>query len=68
MQLESFMDEQSYKNEHKMHVELIRTLARVGPNTEPKTRDDCEFNNQSPRSISQQFHTVAFHKTECFAI
>ena len=40
MQLEAFMDEPSYAHEHSMHVELIRTLARVGPNTEPKLRDD----------------------------
>ena len=42
MQLTSFMDDPAYKHEHYMHLELIRTLARVGPNTEPKLRDHCE--------------------------
>ncbi|CAC5412344.1 RAB11-binding protein RELCH,RAB11-binding protein RELCH homolog [Mytilus coruscus] len=38
MQFLTFMDDSAYRDEHKVHIELIHTLARVGPNTEPKHR------------------------------
>lgn len=40
MQFLSFMDDSAYREEHRVHVELIHTLARVGPNTEPKFREE----------------------------
>ena len=42
MQLQSFMDDPIYQDQHGVHLELVRTFARVGPNAEPKFRDDCE--------------------------
>ncbi|XP_062567299.1 RAB11-binding protein RELCH homolog [Saccostrea cucullata] len=40
MQFVTFMDDPVYRNEHEVIIELIRTLARVGPNAEPRFRDD----------------------------
>ncbi|KAK3746890.1 hypothetical protein RRG08_030301 [Elysia crispata] len=42
MQLQMFFDEQVYREEHAVHVELIRTLARCGPNAEPRFREECD--------------------------
>ena len=44
MQFQFFMDDPTYRDHHAMQVELVRTLARIGPNTEPKFRDECELN------------------------
>lgn len=43
MQFLTFMDDSAYRDEHKVHIELIHTLARVGPNTEPKFREECKY-------------------------
>ncbi|XP_059148848.1 RAB11-binding protein RELCH-like isoform X1 [Physella acuta] len=40
MQLQMFFDEPAYRDQHAVHVELIRTLARCGPSAEPKFRDE----------------------------
>ncbi|XP_067652799.1 RAB11-binding protein RELCH homolog [Haliotis asinina] len=40
MQLQTFFDDPVYREQHVVHVELIRTIAHVGPNTEPKFRDE----------------------------
>ncbi|KAL8571755.1 hypothetical protein ACOMHN_051122 [Nucella lapillus] len=40
MQLQSFFDDPMYREHHAVHVELIRTLARCGPNAEPKFQDE----------------------------
>ncbi|XP_064641709.1 RAB11-binding protein RELCH homolog [Lineus longissimus] len=40
MQIQTFMDDPLYKDQHDLLVELIRTFARVGPNAEPKFRDE----------------------------
>uniref|UniRef100_K1PHE9 Uncharacterized protein n=1 Tax=Magallana gigas TaxID=29159 RepID=K1PHE9_MAGGI len=43
MQFVTFMDDPMYRDEHEVNIELIRTLARVGPNAEPRFRDDREY-------------------------
>ncbi|XP_041376691.1 RAB11-binding protein RELCH homolog [Gigantopelta aegis] len=40
MQLQTFFDDPLYRDQHSIHVELIRTMARVGPNSEPRFRDE----------------------------
>ncbi|CAL1295701.1 unnamed protein product [Larinioides sclopetarius] len=40
MQLQTFLDDQLYRDQHLLYVEIIRTFAKVGPNTEPKFRDE----------------------------
>ena len=43
MQLQTFFDDPVYREHHAVHVELIRTLARCGPNAEPRFQDECEY-------------------------
>lgn len=43
MQLASFLEDPQYQDQHSLHMEIIRTFGRVGPNTEPRFRDDCTY-------------------------
>ena len=45
MQFQSFLDDPMYTDQHSLHVEVIRTFACVGPNAEPKFRDECEYDS-----------------------
>ncbi|CAH1269897.1 KIAA1468 [Branchiostoma lanceolatum] len=40
MQFQQFLDDPQYREQHTLHVEIIRTFARIGPNAEPKFRDE----------------------------
>uniref|UniRef100_A0A3P8VK87 LisH domain and HEAT repeat-containing protein KIAA1468 n=1 Tax=Cynoglossus semilaevis TaxID=244447 RepID=A0A3P8VK87_CYNSE len=40
MQLASFLEDPQYQDQHSLHMEIIRTFGRVGPNAEPRFRDD----------------------------
>ncbi|XP_053322112.1 RAB11-binding protein RELCH isoform X1 [Spea bombifrons] len=40
MQLASFLDDPQYQDQHSLQTEIIRTFGRVGPNAEPKFRDE----------------------------
>lgn len=40
MQFQAFMDDPLYKDHHLVHIELVRTFGKIGPNAEPKFRDD----------------------------
>ncbi len=42
MQFQTFMEDPMYKDQHGLYVELIKTFARIGPNAEPKFRDECK--------------------------
>ncbi|KAJ3611353.1 hypothetical protein NHX12_021369 [Muraenolepis orangiensis] len=35
MQLSSFLEDPQYQDQHSLHMEIIRTFGRVGPNAEP---------------------------------
>lgn len=48
MQLASFLEDPQYQDQHSLHMEIIRTFGRVGPNTEPRFRDDCTLVVQLP--------------------
>lgn len=43
MQLQTFLDDPVYRDQHTVQMEIIRTFARVGPNAEPRFRDECKF-------------------------
>ena len=43
MQFQTFMDDPMYRDQHALHVEIIKTFARMGPNAEPRFRDECEY-------------------------
>ena len=45
MQFQTFMDDPMYSNQHDLHLELVATLGRVGPNAEPRFRDECKSAN-----------------------
>uniref|UniRef100_A0A673GSH3 LisH domain and HEAT repeat-containing protein KIAA1468 homolog n=1 Tax=Sinocyclocheilus rhinocerous TaxID=307959 RepID=A0A673GSH3_9TELE len=40
MQLASFLEDPQYQDQHSLHMEIIKTFGRVGPNTEPRFRDE----------------------------
>jgi hypothetical protein len=41
--LQTFLDDPIYREEHALHLELVSTFARVGPNAEQKFRDECMY-------------------------
>ncbi|XP_074135138.1 RAB11-binding protein RELCH isoform X3 [Sminthopsis crassicaudata] len=40
MQLASFLEDPQYQDQHSLHIEIIKTFGRVGPNAEPRFRDE----------------------------
>uniref|UniRef100_A0A8D0C699 RAB11 binding and LisH domain, coiled-coil and HEAT repeat containing n=1 Tax=Scleropages formosus TaxID=113540 RepID=A0A8D0C699_SCLFO len=40
MQLASFLEDPQYQDQHSLHMEIIGTFGRVGPNAEPRFRDE----------------------------
>ncbi|XP_077592008.1 RAB11-binding protein RELCH homolog isoform X6 [Stigmatopora nigra] len=40
MQLAAFLEDPQYQDQHSLHMEIIRTFGRVGPNAEPRFRDE----------------------------
>ena len=43
IQFQSFLDDPAYRDEHTLLVQLIHTFGKVGPNAEPKFRDECKY-------------------------
>lgn len=43
MQLASFLEDPQYQDQHALHTEIIKTFGRVGPNAEPRFRDECKL-------------------------
>lgn len=43
MQLASFLEDPQYQDQHSLHTEIIKTFGRVGPNAEPRFRDECKL-------------------------
>eukprot|EP00117_Sycon_ciliatum_P026885 scpid10148/ scgid21963/ LisH domain and HEAT repeat-containing protein KIAA1468 homolog len=78
VQLTSFLDEPTYEEEHAMHVEIIKTLGRVGPNSDPMFRDqfvlprlhslaaknNTSTNRTKRRDIAMELHE-AFRTLAC---
>ena len=42
LQFQNFLDDPGYADQQQMQLALIKTLARVGPNAEPRFRDECK--------------------------
>ncbi|XP_041100481.1 RAB11-binding protein RELCH homolog isoform X3 [Polyodon spathula] len=40
MQLASFLEDPQYQDQHSLQMEIIKTFGRVGPNAEPRFRDE----------------------------
>ena len=57
LQFQSFLDDPIYEDEHAIHLEVVKTLADIGPNVEPKLRDECTRNatHERPPAILPSF-------------
>ncbi|XP_076331644.1 RAB11-binding protein RELCH homolog isoform X1 [Tachypleus tridentatus] len=73
LQLQTFLDDPVYRDQHVLEIELIHTFARVGPNIEPRFRDDFVLprlaslaakNNQSQNETKRQ--TIASALLEAY--
>ena len=37
------MDDPVYRDQHNVHMQLVKTLAHIGPNVEPRFREECKY-------------------------
>ncbi|XP_078055986.1 RAB11-binding protein RELCH homolog isoform X1 [Mustelus asterias] len=58
MQLASFLEDPQYHDQHSLHMEIIKTFGRVGPNAEPKFRDEFVLPNLHKLAISNNQQAV----------
>uniref|UniRef100_UPI00398F2259 RAB11-binding protein RELCH homolog isoform X2 n=1 Tax=Pristiophorus japonicus TaxID=55135 RepID=UPI00398F2259 len=58
MQLASFLEDPQYHDQHSLHMEIIKTLGRVGPNAEPRFRDEFVLPNLHRLAISNNQQAV----------
>ncbi|XP_061777958.1 RAB11-binding protein RELCH homolog isoform X4 [Nerophis ophidion] len=58
MQLASFLEDPQYQDQHSLHVEIIRTFGRVGPNAEPRFRDDFVLPNLHKLALANNSQVV----------
>ena len=64
MQFQSFMDDPTYKDQHAMHLELIRTFGRIGPNIDPKFRDEFILPRLTAMTVQNQLTTNDTRKAD----
>ncbi|XP_075777499.1 RAB11-binding protein RELCH isoform X3 [Pelodiscus sinensis] len=74
MQLASFLEDPQYQDQHSLHTEIIKTFGRVGPNAEPRFRDEFVIphlhklalvNNQ--QSVDSKRLDIATHLFEAYS-
>ncbi|XP_074401092.1 RAB11-binding protein RELCH isoform X1 [Zonotrichia albicollis] len=74
MQLASFLEDPQYQDQHSLHTEIIKTFGRVGPNAEPRFRDEFVIphlhklalvNNQ--QSVDSKRLDIATHLFESYS-
>ncbi|XP_024135565.1 RAB11-binding protein RELCH homolog isoform X2 [Oryzias melastigma] len=58
MQLASFLEDPQYQDQHSLHIEIIRTFGRVGPNAEPRFRDEFVLPHLHKLALANNSHTV----------
>ncbi|KAJ8272746.1 hypothetical protein GJAV_G00092960 [Gymnothorax javanicus] len=58
MQLASFLEDPQYQDQHALHMEVIRTFGRVGPNADPKFRDEFVLPHLHKLALSNNSQTV----------
>ncbi|XP_078395763.1 RAB11-binding protein RELCH homolog isoform X2 [Cetorhinus maximus] len=58
MQLASFLEDPQYHDQHSLHMEIIKTFGRVGPNAEPRFRDEFVLPNLHKLAISNNQQAV----------
>uniref|UniRef100_A0A667YPP7 RAB11 binding and LisH domain, coiled-coil and HEAT repeat containing n=1 Tax=Myripristis murdjan TaxID=586833 RepID=A0A667YPP7_9TELE len=58
MQLASFLEDPQYQDQHSLHMEIIRTFGRVGPNAEPRFRDEFVLPHLHKLALSNNSQAV----------
>ncbi|XP_037612641.1 RAB11-binding protein RELCH homolog isoform X3 [Sebastes umbrosus] len=58
MQLASFLEDPQYQDQHSLHMEIIRTFGRVGPNAEPRFRDEFVLPHLHKLALGNNSQTV----------
>uniref|UniRef100_A0A8C7ZF39 RAB11 binding and LisH domain, coiled-coil and HEAT repeat containing n=1 Tax=Oryzias sinensis TaxID=183150 RepID=A0A8C7ZF39_9TELE len=58
MQLASFLEDPQYQDQHSLHIEIIRTFGRVGPNAEPRFRDEFVLPHLHKLALANNSHAV----------
>ncbi|KAK5622879.1 hypothetical protein CRENBAI_023294 [Crenichthys baileyi] len=74
MQLASFLEDPQYQDQHSLHIEIIRTFGRVGPNAEPRFRDDFVLPHlhklalaNNSQSVESKRIDIAIHLFEAYS-
>ncbi|KAL2085920.1 hypothetical protein ACEWY4_019240 [Coilia grayii] len=57
MQLASFLEDPQYQDQHSLHMEIIKTFGRVGPNAEPRFRDEFVLPHLHKLALSNNMQT-----------
>ncbi|XP_036611523.1 RAB11-binding protein RELCH isoform X3 [Trichosurus vulpecula] len=58
MQLASFLEDPQYQDQHSLHIEIIKTFGRVGPNAEPRFRDEFVIPHLHKLALVNNLQTV----------
>ncbi|XP_069766976.1 RAB11-binding protein RELCH homolog isoform X4 [Narcine bancroftii] len=58
MQLASFLEDPQYHDQHSLYMEIIKTFGRVGPNAEPRFRDEFVLPNLHKLAISNNQQAI----------
>ncbi|KAM9436319.1 RAB11-binding protein RELCH homolog isoform 2-T2 [Clarias gariepinus] len=58
MQLASFLEDPLYQDQHSLHMEIIKTFGRVGPNAEPRFRDEFVLPHLHKLALGNNMQTV----------
>uniref|UniRef100_A0A4W4GFL1 LisH domain and HEAT repeat-containing protein KIAA1468 n=1 Tax=Electrophorus electricus TaxID=8005 RepID=A0A4W4GFL1_ELEEL len=58
MQLASFLEDPQYQDQHSLHMEIIKTFGRVGPNAEPRFRDEFVLPHLHKLAMVNNMQTV----------
>ncbi|XP_069469768.1 RAB11-binding protein RELCH isoform X3 [Ambystoma mexicanum] len=74
MQLASFLEDPQYQDQHSLHIEIIKTFGRVGPNAEPRFRDEFVLPNlhklalvNNQQSVDSKRLDIATHLFEAYS-
>ncbi|XP_041103218.1 RAB11-binding protein RELCH homolog isoform X2 [Polyodon spathula] len=58
MQLASFLEDPQYQDQHSLQMEIIKTFGRVGPNAEPRFRDEFVLPHLHKLALGNNMQTV----------
>ncbi|XP_042366178.1 RAB11-binding protein RELCH homolog isoform X2 [Plectropomus leopardus] len=64
MQLASFLEDPQYQDQHSLHMEIIRTFGRVGPNAEPRFRDEFVLPHLHKLALANNSQTVEIKRID----